>query len=152
MPAPLLRSSHPLYRCRMWEARPRFGRCGDTVSSAKVACIRVLKAHHDAAVAFDHAGNTILIPFPICLDFNNSDAIIYVVDSADAERMEEARGELQNMLQDVSSPSCIVLRLHDAGLKPVVDATVMLRNVGITSWRSSARLCQQARCTRSPED
>eukprot|EP00730_Choanoeca_flexa_P007918 TRINITY_DN12414_c0_g1_i1.p1 TRINITY_DN12414_c0_g1~~TRINITY_DN12414_c0_g1_i1.p1 ORF type:complete len:183 (+),score=48.40 TRINITY_DN12414_c0_g1_i1:338-886(+) len=34
--------------------------------------------------------------------FNNSDAIIYVVDSADAERMEEARGELQNMLQDES--------------------------------------------------
>jgi hypothetical protein len=35
-------------------------------------------------------------------DFQNSDAIIYVVDSADSERLGEARDELHNMLEDVS--------------------------------------------------
>lgn len=43
------------------------------------------------------------------LDYQNTDAVIYVVDSSDPERLEESRAELSSLLQDVMEATGFVL-------------------------------------------
>jgi len=43
--------------------------------------------------------------------FNNSDALIWVVDSADAERLDEAAEELASVLQEEELKACTILVL-----------------------------------------
>lgn len=45
---------------------------------------------------------------PLCY-YPNTDAIIFVVDSADAERMSVAKGELEAMLQEEELRDAILL-------------------------------------------
>eukprot|EP00045_Choanoeca_perplexa_P023040 m.11873 g.11873 ORF g.11873 m.11873 type:complete len:185 (-) comp9880_c0_seq1:107-661(-) len=72
--------------------------------------------------------------------FNNSDAIIYVVDSADAERLQESRDELTNMLEDESLRGAALLvyaNKQDAPnaqkISNIVDG-LGLRNIKNREW------------------
>merc|ERR1711862_1047840 len=57
---------------------------------------------------WDLGGQTSIRPYWRCY-YPNTDAIIYVVDSADAERMSVAKGELEAMLQEEELRDAILL-------------------------------------------
>jgi len=63
---------------------------------------------HEKFQVWDLGGQTSIRPYWRCY-YPNTDAIIFVVDSADTERMPVARGELAAMLEEEELADAILL-------------------------------------------
>eukprot|EP01016_Furgasonia_blochmanni_P004209 TRINITY_DN11628_c0_g1_i2.p1 TRINITY_DN11628_c0_g1~~TRINITY_DN11628_c0_g1_i2.p1 ORF type:complete len:209 (-),score=19.65 TRINITY_DN11628_c0_g1_i2:189-815(-) len=66
--------------------------------------------------------------------FDNVDAIIFVIDSSDKDRIGQVRAELKTVIQGVKSQKCVFLfYLNKQDLPSVMDEAYILENAGIVS-------------------
>jgi ADP-ribosylation factor-like protein 1 len=89
-----------------------------TMAFSPVPAVLCLRFHHDVMLTcfglhsqfqvWDLGGQTSIRPYWRCY-YPNTDAIIFVVDSADSERMTVARGELAAMLEEEDLRDAILL-------------------------------------------
>ena len=105
--------------CGMSEGKTRFAHSGDTVS-----CL----------VPFSTWW--ILVFNSIILDFQNTQGIIYVVDSNDRERISEAREELQRMLnEDELRDALLLVFANKQDLPNAMNAAEITDKLGLHGLR-----------------
>lgn len=83
--------------------------------------------------------------------FRGTDALIYVVDSNDEERIEESREELEHLLGSDELRDCILLILaNKADLPNAMSASSIAEKLGLQSLRNRHWYIQQS-CAASGE-
>ena len=109
----------------MWEARTKFALCGDIV------CLRL----------FDTISRLISAP-----DFQNTQGIIFVVDSNDRERVVEAREELQRMLnEDELRDALLLVFANKQDLPNAMNAAEITDKLGLHGLKQRTWYIQVSR-------
>lgn len=84
---------------------------------------------------WDLGGQTNIRPYWRCY-YPNTKAIIFVVDSADVERLEIARKELMSMLEeDELKETCILVFANKQDMKGALSDAQVSQGLGLTSIR-----------------
>jgi ADP-ribosylation factor-like protein 1 len=94
-------------KVRRWSATIRFILLRTQYNAQYIHTVSLLSSINQFQV-WDLGGQTSIRPYWRCY-YPNTDAIIFVVDSADTERMPVARGELAAMLEEEDLASAILL-------------------------------------------
>lgn len=109
----------------MLEDKIRFDLSGVTVSKESVC------------VCVSHKGNRGLNPIHHSIDFQNTQGIIFVVDSNDRDRVSEARDELQRMLnEDELRDALLLVFANKQDLPNAMNAAEITDKLGLHSLRN----------------
>ncbi|CAM9253872.1 unnamed protein product [Phaeothamnion confervicola] len=76
--------------------------------------------------------------------YSNTDALVFVVDSADTERIDEARYELETILSDPEMDTCrnVLILANKADLPSAASAQTLVEKLGLSDPRG---VCGPAR-------
>ena len=88
-----------------------------------------------------------------CVDFQNTQGIIFVVDSNDRERISEAREELQRMLnEDELRDALLLVFANKQDLPNAMNAAEITDKLGLHGLRQRTWFIQVRGCPASPPD
>ena len=111
---------------------------GEVVSTIPTIGFNVETVQHKNVKfqVWDLGGQTSIRPYWRCY-YPNTQAVIYVVDSTDVDRMEDARDEFHAILDEEElRDACILVYANKQDLPGALDDAVVSERLGLTGIRS----------------